>query len=1078
MKRVLSFLIVLTLCLSFLPANAFAALTVSSGTCGDDLTWTLDDEGTLTISGTGAMTDYSSSYSVPWYSNRYEIEKAVVNIGVTRIGNYAFHGCTGLTSMTISDSVTSIGRFAFYDCTSLCNISIPDSVTSVGYRAFTGCTNLQSNTYSNAKYLGDTNNPYVVLWKAESTSIPSCDIHSNTKVIHSGAFDGCTNLKDITIPNAIKNIGDHAFYDCTGLEEINFNATGMNDLAACNYAFYNAGINGNGITVNVGANVSEIPACLFYSYDKISHAPKITTLNFTEGSACRNIGNYAFYCCASLTSITIPDSVTDLGDYAFYCCNGLEEINFNATAMNDLVASNYVFYNAGINGNGIKVNVGTKVARLPAYLFCPDSSLNHVPEIATVFFAEGSVCENIGEFAFYGCSSLTGITIPDSMTDIGGNAFYGCTRLEEINFNAIAMNDLDASGNVFEEAGIYGSGITVNVGANVTRIPGHLFDCSNSPYLVQVIFPENSVCKSIGSAAFRSCTSLSSIMIPPSVTSIGENAFYNCSYMTDVIMPDSVTGISSGAFGNCNALASVTYCGTEQQWNSISILDDNTFLTEATRRYHNWAEASCTEARMCSVCGEKENVALGHSFTDYISDGNATCTADGTKTAKCVRCDATDTQDDPGSMLAHSYAQGICTGCGVQQPCGDNLTWTLDDEGTLTISGTGDMAVFYYASSVPWADFKESIKKVVIQEGVTSIGDWAFSGCTALTEITIPEGVTSVGFYAFSCCKSLTDITLPSTVTSLGTESFLECTGLTEIVIPDGVEWIGGYVFEGCTGLTNVVLPASITEMGANVFNDCTALTDVYYQGTKEQWAAISMGVNQKLSQVTIHYNSVQDIQAALNNADAGAIVTLTQNAVTKYITVPSDVTLDLNGYALNADYFTSYGAVVDGIDGGNALVKVNKGIHMSGENAFLPIYDSVSGGYRFYKYELQNMGYKTVDGSTNNLKVGFRLALNNTAGYSVLSNTENARLELTAYVSWTGAMGTVLYTFREETLRNYSALVAADIAAKGSSSKAITLTISGVDSLGQGAVLSVQPAMDSDPGVTALGENTTWTVQ
>ena len=140
-KRLLSILLAVLMIASLLPATALAANIVRSGNCGaegdgSNLTWTLDSEGVLTISGSGDMYDYGSS-SAPWsYYDRTQVRSAVIADGVTSIGKWAFYDCTSLTSVTIPDSVTSIGEQAFYNCTSLTSVTIPDSVTSIGWCAF------------------------------------------------------------------------------------------------------------------------------------------------------------------------------------------------------------------------------------------------------------------------------------------------------------------------------------------------------------------------------------------------------------------------------------------------------------------------------------------------------------------------------------------------------------------------------------------------------------------------------------------------------------------------------------------------------------------------------------------------------------------------------------------------------------------------------------------------------------------------------------------------------------------------------------------------------------------------------
>ena len=152
-KRILFLALVMVMIFTLLPVSAFAD-TVKSGTCGGNLTWTLDSEGTLTISGTGAMTDYSNDSKAPWYSRRSSIKSVIIESGVTSIGDRAFYYYTGLTSVTIGNSVTSIGNYAFYDCTGLTSVTIGNSVTSIGGYAFEGCTRLTEINY-NAKAVTD-----------------------------------------------------------------------------------------------------------------------------------------------------------------------------------------------------------------------------------------------------------------------------------------------------------------------------------------------------------------------------------------------------------------------------------------------------------------------------------------------------------------------------------------------------------------------------------------------------------------------------------------------------------------------------------------------------------------------------------------------------------------------------------------------------------------------------------------------------------------------------------------------------------------------------------------------------------
>lgn len=156
--------------------------------------------------------------------------------------------------------------------------------------------------------------------------------------------------------------------------------------------------------------------------------------------------------------------------------------------------------------------------------------------------------------------------------------------------------------------------------------------------------------------------------------------------------------------------------------------------------------------------------------------------------------------------------------------CGENLTWTLDDQGVLTISGTGAMQDYAYNNQSPWG---HDIKQVVINDGVTSIGAWAFDSCRSLTSITFPDSVTSIGECAFYACRGLTGITLPVSLISIGNHVFNSCSGLTSITLPDGLTSIGFSAFSGCRSLTGITLPDGLTSIGESAFSGCNSLTGI-----------------------------------------------------------------------------------------------------------------------------------------------------------------------------------------------------------------------------------------------------------
>ena len=401
---------------------------------------------------------------------------------------------------------------------------------------------------------------------------------------------------------------------------------------------------------------------------------------------------------------------------------------------------------------------------------------------------------------------------------------------------------------------------------------------------------------SIGKEAFRNCTSLTKISLPNSVTSIEEAAFQSCKLLAEVSMPNSVTSIGDSAFVNCSSLKSITIS------NSVTSIGKEAF----------------------NFCPSLSSITIPASVTSIGKDAFRNCTKLSSITIKkSLYEQCKNAFPDISSDIFHFY----------DGTCGDNVFWTLDDEGTLTISGEGAMsdAAFYQ---------RTDIKKVVIESGVTSIGDSAFSRCESLISITIPNSVTSIGNYAFAYSTSLTNITLSNSITFIDQCAFYGCTSLTNITIPNSVTSIGVAAFGKCTSLTNVTLPNSVTSIAADAFYQCTSLTNITLPNSVTSIGADAFYQCTSLNNITLP-NSLTSIRE----------MAFFQCASLTNITIPNSVT-SIGSYA-----FCECSSL--------ANITIKKSLYEKCKNAFLNISSDKFHFYYDLKYTTDGNGSVTGPSDT-----------------------------------------------------------------------------------------------------------------
>ena len=736
----------LIICLFILSNFVFA----QSGTCGTSCTWKYNS-GTLTISGSGKMSDYSST-NMPWASYKSQITKVEIT-GVSSIGTYAFNGLDKLTSVTIPSSVTSIGDRAFYICTSLTGITIPSSVISIGKYAFYNCTSLASMTIpiheikigdyafsdcsklANIKISGSGNmidyTSSKPLWDSFKEKITNVIIEEGVTSIGSFAFQSCSSLTNVTIPSSVKTIGKQSFDECSSLTSITI-PSGITSIGT--YAFSECSTLKE---ITIPSSITSIDSGIFASCSSLT--------SVTISSGVTSIGSFAFQKCNSLTSVTIPSSVKTIGEKAFYECSLLPSIT-----------------------------IPSSVTSIGSSAFSSCTSLKSVEY-------KGTTNPTCGDSVFP--SELDNVIIPDDYSgdtlcgkyipNCGDKCFYSIIDgLLRIRGKGKIKDYYVLSGGYYETPPWCEEKIGITkaiIESGITGIGSSAFKSCSS--LINITIP--STVTSIGSSTFSGCISLTGIEIPSSVTSIGDNAFYGCSKFTSVTIPSSVTSIGSSAFSSCSKLTNLVVDSNNSKYSSDQhgvLFNKN--QTELIKYPQNKEENSyvipssvTTIAQDAfSSCYSLNNIVLPSSVTTIKSYAFSGCTSLTNITI-------------PSSVT--SIEKGAFNYC-------PKLT-SIEIPSSVTSIGE---EVFSSCSS---------LASITIPSSVTSIGKSAFSECRSLTSVTIPSSVKSIGEKAFSSCSSLASITIPSSITEIANNTFSYCSKLRSITIPSSITSIKSHSFYECT---------------------------------------------------------------------------------------------------------------------------------------------------------------------------------------------------------------------------------------------------------------------------------------
>ncbi|MBQ1312037.1 MAG: leucine-rich repeat domain-containing protein [Blautia sp.] len=755
MKRKLYIILALAAVLAVLVCGT--ALADTNGVCGEDLTWSLNAAGRLTISGTGDMYDYNYSNNLSPFKGDLSIRSLEVGAGVTSIGSYFLWKCGNLTSISLPDGLLSIGAGAFQECY-LSHLNLPDTVESIGADAFFGNDNVSSLT-----------------------------LPKNMAVIGRSAFNGMQGLSEVYMPEGLKIIGDQAFYACTGIEDIEIPAgvTSIGDSAFSGCAnLYSITILSPNVTF--GSNVfPQYPQDLMFRGWTAS-----TTETFARKADCyfESIGSLSGFCGDQVSWTLDPvEGVLNITGSGDMWDDNISTDEFDGFRDNRWIRSVVIGNGVTSIGDGVcngcanltSISIGDSVAKIGVDAFGICTSLKEVVIPAGV--------TEIRDRAFQYCSSLKSVMIlnPDAVIgDYSLGVFLQCPGLTIYGYAGSTAEDYsDAAAIRFQPfIGQCGSNMSWSFDAasgelciTGTGAMTEYEDPFGTPWypirrLITSVYIGPGV-NSICAGAFYACRSVEAVDFPDSLTHIGSNAFYYCSSLTAVELPGHLTSMGSKVFESCRGLYEVTLPA------GMNSIPEGTFLD--CRSLEGIVIPEGVETIWASAFSGAglTDVSIPHSVTGIDSSAFKDCKQlqgvtilNPDTVIGDLHRDVFENCDDDLTLYGwtSSTAQSYANAAGIRFAslgslsgrCGDNVFYTLDPvTGTLHITGSGEMWDYFDSIPSPFHGSSQ-IRSVVIEDGVTAVGEKDFSDCTALESVTIPDSVTFLGAFAFSGCVRLPGVTI------------------------------------------------------------------------------------------------------------------------------------------------------------------------------------------------------------------------------------------------------------------------------------------------------------------------------
>ncbi len=802
-------------------------------------------------------------------------------------GNYMFQNNPTLKEVTLYSSITKYGTNLFKN-TGVEKINFLQS-GSTPFSTFNGGTSM----FADCKSLKSVELPVITTWASsmfqnctalESVTLPEGVTNLNATSL----FSGCTALKEVTIPSTVGTIAGSVFANCTSLEKVTFatDDSGATAVKLDGTKIFSTCTSLKSVVIPATVTITSKATNLF---EKCTALESVIFEENANGNGLTLLPNYAFDGCKSLKTVKLPTTVTELGTYVFRDCTELNDLTFESTLAEDGVTKvwnlekigNYAFANTKslttlempssvktfgtymFNKSGItEIVIPAGVETIPTYAF--ESAVN----LKSVTFAEGSVLEGIGNYAFKNTTALPAITLPASLTSIGTYAFQystissvnipagvtsiskyafdSCEKLVTVTFDkdengatlltsfdtytfghttSLKSIDLPETMTFLGTHAFYGSGLeSIKIPKSVEYIGNKAGSCdaatnastfANCVNLKTITFHENF--KGIGQHAFSGCTSLETIVIPDSVTILGNYAFQDCTALKNITIGAGVKEIGKWTFSK-TGIESIVIPATVKKIGYAAIYEcpelTTITLNEGLEVIDEWAFSY--NPKLTSITIPNSVTSIGNYALAYLDIETLTLPT----SLETIGNHAFD-----GLLIKTiTIPEGVTS-------IGDGAFYNC--EYLETVNFAGNKVETIGASAFEYCPV---LKDVSIPTAVTKIGDKAFKD-TAISYVSIPASVTSIGNMVFYNCANLTEISVASANTAYkavnkmlvdSTNSIIACpmTITGEVTVEEGLN-IGAYAFAGCTGITKVILPYTAIDIGTYAFYNCSALTEI-----------------------------------------------------------------------------------------------------------------------------------------------------------------------------------------------------------------------------------------------------------